>query len=85
MRTEHHSGEEWLSATELGEWLGIGRSKASGMVRSLPSSITSPLTVSMRQRQEYLSPMSNPAVVFGCSLLPSISRADPPSWALEPV
>jgi hypothetical protein len=21
MRTEHHSGEEWLSATELGEWL----------------------------------------------------------------
>jgi hypothetical protein len=29
MRTEHHSGdEEWLSATELGEWLGIWRSKA---------------------------------------------------------
>jgi excisionase family DNA binding protein len=33
MRTEHHSGEEWLSATELGEWLGIGRSKAYAVLR----------------------------------------------------
>ena len=34
MRTEHHSGkEEWLSATELGEWLGIGRSKAYALLR----------------------------------------------------
>jgi excisionase family DNA binding protein len=34
MRTEHYSGdEEWLSATELGEWLGIGRSKAYALLR----------------------------------------------------
>ena len=33
MRTEHHSGEEWLSATELGEWLGIGRTKAYALFR----------------------------------------------------
>jgi excisionase family DNA binding protein len=34
MRTEHHSGdEEWLSATELGKWLGIGRSKAYALLR----------------------------------------------------
>jgi excisionase family DNA binding protein len=33
MITEHHSGEEWLSATELGEWLGIGRSKAYAVLR----------------------------------------------------
>ena len=34
MRTEHHSGDkEWLSATELGEWLGIGRSKAYALLR----------------------------------------------------
>jgi excisionase family DNA binding protein len=33
MRTEHHSGEEWLSATELGEWLRIGRSKAYALLR----------------------------------------------------
>src|SRR5215218_5345366 len=54
------------------------RLRASGVVRSLPSSMTSPLAVSMRQRQLYLSPRSNPAVIFGWSLLPSISRADPP-------
>ena len=33
MRTEHHSGEEWLSATELGEWLGIRRSRAYASLR----------------------------------------------------
>jgi hypothetical protein len=33
MRTEHHSDEEWLSATELGEWLGIVRSKAHALLR----------------------------------------------------
>jgi excisionase family DNA binding protein len=33
MRTEHPSDEEWLSATELGEWLGIGRSKAYALLR----------------------------------------------------
>jgi len=34
MRTEHHSAdEEWLSATELGKWLGIGRSKAYALLR----------------------------------------------------
>jgi excisionase family DNA binding protein len=34
MRTEDHSGdEEWLSATELGEWLGIGRSKVYALLR----------------------------------------------------
>src|SRR5215203_2783537 len=62
------------------------RLRASGVVRSLPSSIISPLCVSRRHRQEYLSPRSTPAVVFGCPLLPSISRADPPSIVglLEP-
>src|SRR5215207_2505860 len=34
----------------------------------------------MRQRYEYLSPRSNPAVIFGCPLLHH-SWADPPSWA----
>ncbi len=34
MRTEHHSAdEEWLSATELGKWLGIGPSKAYALLR----------------------------------------------------
>jgi excisionase family DNA binding protein len=34
VRTEHHSGdEEWLSVTELGESLGIGRSKAYTLLR----------------------------------------------------
>src|SRR5215211_7210630 len=55
------------------------RLRASGVVRSIPSSMTSPLSVSIRQRRLYLSPRSSPAVIFGCSLLPSISRADPPS------
>ena len=32
MRTEHHTDEEWLSATELGEWLGIVRSKAYALL-----------------------------------------------------
>src|SRR5215211_7304608 len=48
------------------------RSKASGLVRNLPSSTTSPLCWSMRQRWEYLSPRSNPAVAFGCALLTSM-------------
>src|SRR5215211_5502272 len=63
------------------------RLRAPGVVRSLPSSMTSPLSVSMRQRRLYLSPRSSPAVIFGWSLLPSISRADPPSHIgpLEPV
>src|SRR5215212_12271742 len=48
------------------------RLKASGVVRSLPSSMTSPLSESMRHRRLYLSPRSNPAVIFGRPLLPSM-------------
>src|SRR5215204_6644023 len=44
------------------------RLRASEVVRSLPSSITSPLCESMRHRWEYLSPRSSPAVVGGCTL-----------------
>src|SRR5215218_9843237 len=47
------------------------RLKASGLVRSLLSSIISPLSVLMRHRWLYLSPRSRPAVIFGCPLLPS--------------
>src|SRR5215203_3166066 len=53
------------------------RSKAWGLVRNLPSSTTSPLCWSMRHRWEYLSPRSNPAIISGRCLLPSM-WADPP-------
>src|SRR5215212_2113486 len=60
------------------------RLRASGVVRSLPSSMTSPLSVSMRQRRLYLSPRSNPAVICGWLLLPSIlGRSSFPNWALR--
>src|SRR5215212_533998 len=60
------------------------RPKASGLVRSLPSSITSPLCESMRHRRLYLSPRSNPAVIFGRPLLPSmVGRSSFPYWAFR--
>src|SRR5215217_281326 len=46
--------------------------RLSGVVRSLPSSMTSPLSVSIRHRWLYLSPRSSPAVISGRSLLPSV-------------
>src|SRR5215207_8242525 len=58
------------------------RRMASGVVRSLPSSMTSPLSVSIRHRWPYLSPRSRPAVIFAAPLLPLFSWADPPS--IEP-
>src|SRR5215210_7393241 len=62
------------------------RLKASGVVRSLPSSITSPLCESMRHRRLYLSPRSNPAVIFGRPLLPSmVGRSSFHIGPLEPV
>src|SRR5215213_6973997 len=61
------------------------RLKASGLVRSLPSSITSPLCESMRHRRLYLSPRSNPAVIFGRPLLPSmVGRSSFHFGPLEP-
>src|SRR5215212_12192057 len=60
------------------------RLKASGVVRSLPSSMTSPLSESMRHRRLYLSPRSNPAVIFGRPLLPSmVGRSSFPYWAFR--
>src|SRR5919107_5834285 len=44
------------------------RLRASGVVRSLPSSITSPLSVSTRQRKLYLSP----TIIDGFLLLTSL-------------
>src|SRR5919107_5656469 len=47
------------------------RLRASGVVRSLPSSIASPLSVSTTQRKLYLSPRSIPTVIDGFLLLTS--------------
>src|SRR3712207_769037 len=59
-------------ATRVGRSEPNRRSNASGVVRSRPSSMTSPLSVSIKHRWLYLSPRSSPAVIFGCSLLPSV-------------
>src|SRR5215218_10381463 len=72
---------EWVPASiamRMGRSEAKRRLRTSGVVRNLPSSTTSPLSVSMRHRWEYLSPRSNPAVIFGLLLLPSM-WADPPS------
>jgi len=38
MRTEEHQSSEWLSATELGQWLGLGRTKTYTLLREeIPS------------------------------------------------
>ena len=67
---------EWVPASMAMRIGGCSEAKrrlrVSGVVRSLPSSMTSPLCWSIRHRYEYLSPRSNPAVVFGSSLLPSM-------------
>src|SRR5215218_10788946 len=72
------------------QWLLLGGEASpegfGGGAQSRPSSITSPLCVSMTHRWEYLSPRSNPAVIFSCALLPSmVGRSSFPYWALEPV
>src|SRR5215208_5861313 len=62
------------------------RLKLSGLARSLPYSITSPLCESMRQRYEYLSPRATPAGGVGCTLLLSmVGRSSFHSGPLEPV
>src|SRR5215208_6575470 len=55
--------------------------RASGVVRSLPSSITSPLSVSSRHRWLYLSPRSIPSVIDGFLLLPSSMGRSSFLWA----
>ena len=38
MRTQEHQGGEWLSPTELGLWLGVGRTKTYTLLRDeIPS------------------------------------------------
>src|SRR3712207_5613785 len=58
------------------------RLMASGVVRTLPSSSISPLSVSSRHRWLYLSPRSSPAVVFAAPLLPLSTGRSPPSIEL---
>src|SRR5918995_4440709 len=76
-----HSSKSRLTQ---GEWVPVSmamrkgcseakrRLRASGVVRSLPSSITSPLSVSTRQRKLYLSPRSIPTIIDGFLLLTSL-------------
>jgi hypothetical protein len=79
---------EWVPAS-IAIHMGCSETKrrlrVSGVVRSLLSSITSPLPVSMRQRGRSscrLCPILLSCLVVLCY---HHSWADPPSWTLEPV
>jgi excisionase family DNA binding protein len=38
MRTQEHQSSEWLSPTDLGQWLGLGRTKTYTLLREeIPS------------------------------------------------